>query len=414
MKIIVALPYAPWPITKGTDRLIMSLLHGLATRHDVVLVTMALSRGELERLHEIESPRIAVRAILAPNKRSVFHRALYKARNIAAAALTGVPAQVSYAAPEQLLSLIAATATAERGDLILASYWHLYRLPDRIKGSKLVLVTHDLDFVVNSGRLAALGGIARLAASVRLRALERIERKAYERYDTILTVTPSDAEVLARYPVAAGKTVRALPLALDLSEFNPVAFKREKNRVLFIGSFYSDFNRDALRCLAGEVFPLVRAKKPGARLEVVGQGVTDELRASAGPDVSFTGGVKDIRPYLGSCAVMVLPLRFCGGVRIRMMEAAAMGTPVVSTPAGVAGMGLAAGRDYLEAGSSVGVAEAILRLLDDGDEAARIGANARRWAEATISMESYPKRLDDLLDTILPGAPGPAKTPPPA
>jgi glycosyltransferase involved in cell wall biosynthesis len=414
MKIIVALPYAPWPITKGTDRLIMNLLNGLAPRHDVVLVTMVLSRGELERLHEIERPRIAVRAILAPHRRSFFHRAFYKARNIAAAALTGVPAQVSYAAPEQLLRLIADPATNEKADIILASYWHLYRLPDRIKGAKLVLVTHDLDFVVNPGRLAALGGIARFAASVRLRALERIEQKAYELYDTILTVTPSDAEVLARYPIAAGKTVRALPLALDLSEFNPGAYRREKNKVLFMGSFYSDFNRDALRFFTGEIFPLVRAKRPGARLEVMGQGVTGDVRASAGPDVSFTGGVGDIRPYLGSCAVMVLPLRFCGGVRIRMMEAAAMGTPVVSTPVGVAGMGLAAGRDYLEAGSSVEMAEAILRLLDDGEEAARVGANARRWAEATISMESYPKRLDELFGAILPGAPGSAKIPPPA
>jgi glycosyltransferase involved in cell wall biosynthesis len=414
MKIIVALPYAPWPITKGTDRLIMNLLHGLASRHDVVLVTMALSRGELERLHEIERPRIAVRAILAPNRKSVFHRALYKARNIALAALTGVSAQVNYAAPEQLLRLIADTAANEKADLVLASYWHLYRLSGRIKHAKLVLVTHDLDFVVNAARLAALGGIARCAASLRLRALERIERKAYERYDTILTVTPSDAEVLARYPVARGKTVRALPLALDLAEFNPAVFRREKNTALFMGSFYSDFNRDALRYFAGEVFPLVRAKKPGARLVVVGQGVTDDLRALAGPDVSFTGGVEDIRPYLGSCAVMVLPLRFCGGVRIRMMEAAAMGTPVVSTPVGVAGMGLAAGRDYIEAGSSAEMAEAVLRLLDDGEEAARVGANARRWAEATISMESYPKRLDELFEAIMPGAPGPAKVPPPA
>lgn len=91
-----------------------------------------------------------------------------------------------------------------------------------------------------------------------------------------------------------------------------------------------------------------------------------------------------------------------------------MGTPVVSTPAGVAGMGLVAGRDYLVAGSSAEMAEAVLRLLDDGEEAARVGANARRWAEATISMESYPRRLDELLDKILPGAPGPAKIPPPA
>lgn len=158
MKIIVAIPYAPWPITKGTDRLVLNLLEGLSVNHEVVLVTMALSRQELEKLREIEKPRIAVRAILAPNKRSAAHRAYYKAKNLAAALCTGVPVQVSYAAPRQLLRLIADTAREEKADLVLASYWSLYRLPERIENAKLVLITHDLDFVVNAGRIAAARG----------------------------------------------------------------------------------------------------------------------------------------------------------------------------------------------------------------------------------------------------------------
>jgi glycosyltransferase involved in cell wall biosynthesis len=401
MKIVVALPYAPWPVTKGTDRLIMNLLDGLAARHDVTLVTMALSAADLERLHEIERPRIAVRAMLAPNKRSVLHRGCYKVMNIARAAITGVPAQVSYAAPGRLLRLIADTAGEQGADLILASYWHLYRLGDYVDASKLVLITHDLDFIVNRGRLRALDGVARFVAANRLRALERIERTAYRRYDTILTVTPSDAEALAHSPVAAGKAVYALPLALDLAAFDPGAIRRVRNTILFMGMFSSDFNRDALRYFARGVLPIVLEKNPQVRFEVVGHGVDGGLRAAAGPNISFVGGVEDIRPYLGRCSVMVLPLRFGGGVRLRMMEAAAMGTPVVSTPVGVAGMGLEAGRDYLEADSSAGMAEAILRVLADGDEARRLGANARRWAEEHFSMESYPGRLDELLEKLV-------------
>ena len=167
-----------------------------------------------------------------------------------------------------------------------------------------------------------------------------------------------------------------------------------------MGTFYSDFNRDALRFFASEVLPVVRSKNPEARLEVVGHGVDASLRAAAGPGVSFAGGVEDIRPYLGACSVMVLPLRFCGGVRIRMMEAAAMGTPVVSTRVGVAGMGLEAGKDYLEGRTGAEIALAILHLLRDGGEARRIGALARRWAEKNISMESYPARLDALFEKI--------------
>jgi glycosyltransferase involved in cell wall biosynthesis len=411
MRIIVALPFAPWPITKGTDRLIMNLLDGLAVNHDVVLVAMTLSRGDLERLREIERPRIAVRAILAPHRRSAFHRVYRKARNVAMAVLAGVPAPVSYAAPEELLRLIARAAAEWRADLVLASYWHLYRLSGLVEHSTLVLVTHDLDFAVSPGRLKVLHGLPRFISARRLRALERIERKAYERYDTILTVTPSDAETLARHPVAAGKAIYPLPLALDLVSFNPAAFERGRNTILFMGAVNADFNRDALRYFAGQIFPLILAKNPEARVEVVGHGADPSLRADAGPGVSFAGGVADIRPYLGGCSVMVLPLRFCGGVRIRMMEAAAMGTPVVSTPVGVAGMGLEAGRDYVEAESPAEMAEAILRLLADDGEARRLGANARRWAEEHISMESYPARLEALLAAIMAPRHGPRASP---
>ena len=404
MKIVVAISYAPWPITKGTDRLILNLLDGLAVNHEVVLVTMALGAAELEALREIEKPRVAVRAILAPHRRGIARKIYYKARNIASAVLEGIPPQVSYAAPGQYLRLIADTARDVGADLVLANYWHLYRLPELLSDVPLALITHDLDFLVNEGRLNAARGLARWRASLGAKALERIERRAYESYGRILTVTPSDAEALARQPYMQGKPVDPLPLAIDLAAFDPRAFTREKNLVLFLGTFHADFNRDALRFLLTEIFPIMRERNPAARLEIVGQGVDERARAAAGPGVLFAGGVSDIRPHVGRCSVMVLPLRFCGGVRIRMMEAAALGTPVVSTPAGVAGMGLAAGREYLEARAAGDFAGAVLGLLEDVEAARRLGAGARTWAERNISMETYPARLERLLETITRGS----------
>jgi glycosyltransferase involved in cell wall biosynthesis len=84
-----------------------------------------------------------------------------------------------------------------------------------------------------------------------------------------------------------------------------------------------------------------------------------------------------------------------------MMEAAAMGTPVVGTPISVEGLELSAGQDYLEAEAPGQMADAIVKLLGDGDEARRIGNNARLWAERNISMENYPTRLDAMLEKII-------------
>jgi glycosyltransferase involved in cell wall biosynthesis len=401
MNIIVAIPYAPWPVTKGTDRLILNLLDGLAVNHDVVLVTTSLSKEDLRRLREIEKPHVTVRAILAPHRKSAIHRVYYKVRNTCTDLIAGVPALVSYAASKSFLRFVAKTAEEEKSDIILANYWHLYRLPEYVQHSKNVLITHDLDFAVNPARLRPMSGIARARTARRLRAQERIERAAYESFRSILTVTASDAEVLGRQPFAAGLTVHPLPLALDLSEFNPGAFERERNKILFVGMLYSDFNRDALRYFLEEVFPLVLERNPEANFEVVGYGADESVRGATGKNVTFVGGVEDIRPYVGRCSLMVLPLRFCGGVRIRMMEAAAMGTPVVCTPISVEGLGLSAGYDYLEAEEPGEMANAIVKMLEDGDEAVRVGDNARLWAERNIAMEDYPARLDMMLEKII-------------
>ncbi len=401
MKIVVTVPYTPWPVTRGTGRLIVNLISGLSERHEVTLVTMTLSKDELERLRELEKPGVKVKAMLAPHRQGASGKLLRKVRNIIFDYVRGIPQDVSYSAPPEFLRLIADTAADESADLVLASYWHMYRLSDYVSDSKLALVTHDMDYIVNRERLKLeCRGEGRIKSDKETSRLERIETEAYRRFETILTVTASDADVLKGISAYEGKKILPLPLALDLSVFSSGAFEREENRILFLGSFHSDFNRDALRYFTSDVFPSVRREIQGAVLEVVGHGTDDSLREGAGEGVEFIGGVDDIIPYLGRCSLMVLPLRFSGGVRIRMMEAAAMGTAVVSTPAGVAGMGLAAGSDYHEATDAVSMADTIVSLLRDGEEAMRLGGNARRWAEQNIAMENYADRLDAMLAAL--------------
>ena len=401
MKIIVTVPYTPWPVTRGTGRLVVNLISGLSERHEVTLVTMTLSKAGLERLKELERPGVRVRAMVAPHRQGASGKLLRKIRNVISDYVRGIPQDVSYSAPPEFLRLIADTAADESADLVLASYWHMYRLSDYVSDSKLALITHDMDYIVNRERLKLeYTGERRMKSEKEAGRLERIEIEAYRRFDTILTVTTSDAEVLKSIPAYEDKKILSLPLALDLSVFSPGAFKREKNRILFLGSFHSDFNRDALRFFTSDVLPLIRREIPGSVLEVVGHGTDEKLRGEMGEGVEFTGGVDDILPYLGKCSIMVLPLRFSGGVRIRMMEAAAMGTAVVSTPAGVAGMGLEAGSDYLEAADAESMAKAVVQLLRDDIDATRFGSNARRWAERSISMEDYPDRLDEMLAAV--------------
>lgn len=401
MNILIALSYAPYPVRRGIDRLVDNLIAGLAAHHRVVLTTMYLDRETESALRRVKRRNLSIRSMLAPNKRSGAYRLYYKAKNMCRSVAMRKPPGVLYAAPPPYLDLIERTVRDERIDLVLAFYWHFFDLPDRLPGVPVALATMDLDYLVHPVRLQRIRSpLHRLFARIDSRMRERIEWIAYRRYDVILTVTDADTELLRHEKELAGKTILTLPLAIDLSGFDPARFERGANRILMLGAFDSDFNRDALYFMLRDIFPLVLRRCPDAVLEIVGQGAERVLEGVPRRNVRYVGVVDDIRPHLGGCSLMVLPLRFGGGVRIRMMEAAAMAVPVVSTPQGVAGMGLVAGRDYLEARQPEGMAEAICGLLDDPEAAGAMGSSARRWAERHCSMANYSERLDAFFTEV--------------
>jgi glycosyltransferase involved in cell wall biosynthesis len=402
LRILIALSYSPYPVLSGTDRLIMNLIRGLSARHEIRLVTMTLKEKNIEILKEIENEQVSVSSILAPHRRGLAYKVFYKLRNIISAFLFMIPMQTLYAAPGKYLRLVARVSRQWKADIVLVNYWHLYKLQKIIKDSETILLTHDLDYLVNPGRISSISGLFRKwLKGVDLAMKRRIEKKAYRIFDRILTVTGKEAKELKAFLDDENKLVKALPMAIDLDKFNPGIYQRQRNRVLFVGNFGSDFNADALSFLVNSIFPLVLKSRPQALLEVVGAGVPERFRKNAAGEVLFKGRVEDVIPCLGECTLMVLPLRFAGGVRIRMLEAAAMGVPVVSTPAGIRGMNLSDGREYIEASKAGEFADAVVRILEDEKLAGKLSKNARDWAEKEISLETYPERLQMVFEELL-------------
>ena len=118
------------------------------------------------------------------------------------------------------------------------------------------------------------------------------------------------------------------------------AERREPSRLLFLGSLDWRPNIDGLQQFLDDVFPAVRRAIPQATLAVVGRNPSDALRprlvATAG--VELYANVPDVRPYLATCGMLVVPLRIGGGSRLKILEALAAGVPVVSTRIGAEGL----------------------------------------------------------------------------
>lgn len=222
---------------------------------------------------------------------------------------------------------------------------------------------------------------AALYSLIQWRKLARYERALASRLDRIFVVSREDAAALRR--LGGGGDFPVVPNGVDTAYFAPPAGRQiDPDLLLFTGTLDFRPNIDALVWFVREALPLIRRERPGARLRIVGRAPAPAVLALAQPGaVEVTGAVPDVRPSFAEAAVYVLPMRMGGGVRLKLLEALAAETPLVSTAMGADGVeGLRHGEHCLLADAPAEFAQATLRLLRDRAEAARLAAAGRRLA----------------------------------
>jgi len=134
-----------------------------------------------------------------------------------------------------------------------------------------------------------------------------------------------------------------------------------------VGAMFYEPNVDAVRFFAREILPRIRKQSPRARFVVVGRDPHPDIAAlHDGDTITVTGTVDDVGPYLRQASVAVVPIRFGSGTRIKILEAFAHGTPVVSTTLGAEGLEVAHERELLLADAPEKFAAACVRLAGDG------------------------------------------------
>jgi glycosyltransferase involved in cell wall biosynthesis len=157
-------------------------------------------------------------------------------------------------------------------------------------------------------------------------------------------------------------------------------------------------NVDGINFFAKEIFPLIRNKRPGAALRIVGSNPVKSVQELAkGPNVSVTGYVADVRQAMSDAAVSIAPLRIARGTQNKILESMAMGIPVVATSKAAKGLGVNAQARLLIADDRQTFADQVISVLDDDDLGMRLSAGGREYVEAELSWSNALLRLDDLL-----------------
>ncbi|MBY0456185.1 MAG: glycosyltransferase family 4 protein, partial [Gemmataceae bacterium] len=230
---------------------------------------------------------------------------------------------------------------------------------------------------------------------------ERFERWAYSAATAAVAVSREDAALMrAEFGAARARVVEN---GVDVNFFRPQRdVERDPARMLFLGSLDWRPNQDGATLLLAEILPKVRASIPHATATLVGRRPPEWLRALAAstPGAELHADVPDVRPFLARCGFLSVPLRVGGGSRLKILEALASGTPVVSTRVGAEGLELVPGRDLVVAESVDEMVSASLAAIRRPDELQETTETGREAVLARYSWDLLADRLDSVWRAV--------------
>jgi len=227
--------------------------------------------------------------------------------------------------------------------------------------------------------------------------LARYERSIAREFDASTLVSEEEAKTF-RSIAPESNDIVSVPNGVDTAYFGETKRKpppKDTPILVFVGQMDYFANVDGVKYFAKEVFPGVRNRIPQARFQIVGRAPTAEVKSlSSIPGVEVTGGVDDVRDYLGAATIMVAPLRIARGIQNKVLEAMAARVPIVAAPAAFAGIEGRPGTHALVCDNAESYAQDIIKLIDDDylkrqlvREARALVENEYAWAPAMRKLE---------------------------
>ena len=207
--------------------------------------------------------------------------------------------------------------------------------------------------------------------------MHRYERDTCRAFDAVIAVSERDCEQMrSEFGL---RHVFDVPTGVDTSYFRPSEESSRPFELIFTGSMDWMPNQDGIMYFADKILPLITRAIPECSLTVVGRNPGRSLLqlGRSNPRIKVTGGVPDIREYVGRAAAYVVPLRIGGGTRLKIYEAMAMGKPVISTSIGAEGLPVRDGQELLLADEPAEFASAVIRVLRNTALADRLGESGR-------------------------------------
>jgi glycosyltransferase involved in cell wall biosynthesis len=390
LKLLYLSSWFPFPPDNGSRQRAFHLLRGLAARHEIVLVALTDADQRLPNTDALEEycSRVAT-----------LQRATFQPRGAKALAalVSSQPRSLVDTFDPMVHQLIQTEFSQQEFDLILAGELGMAAYAKSIEHPAKIF--DDVEAGIFADAYQQATGAARLRNGLTWFKFMYYLKSLAREFSALTVVSWRERDLLAQIGIDRNN-VRVIPNGIDCTSMT-TDITPDTHGLIYNGSLTYSANLDAMRFFVRDILPLIRTSEPRAHLCITGradQVAINEL--SVHNSVSFSGYVPDVRSLVQRSSVCVVPLRVGGGTRVKILEAMALGTAVVSTSKGAEGLNVQHGEHLLIADTPHAFAEATVRLLQDVKLREQLTKTARQHVCQEYDWRSIVAQLDELIAQV--------------
>lgn len=398
MRILVISDISPYPLVSGDRIREYNLLRRIAKQHDVWLATIIENPYDEAGINHLASFCAGVG--FAYIKR---HHPLFHIPGLVKFGLSGKPLELKFRYSAELSQKIKNLARNINFDLVMIINSHtalyLELLPPRMR-SKSILIFENIEFAqYKSIYQIEHKPVDKFRAWINYRMMQRWEPFYAENFDRCITVSENDRNILIKENPSL--KIDVIPNGVDTHQHQPLPNNPDILSLLLIGKMSYAPCSDAAIYFSREIFPLIAKNVNHVELWIVGREPPKEVVKLNAHGIHVTGWVEDVVPYYEHSSVCVVPLRAGGGTRLKILEAMALGRPVVSTSIGCEGLDVTDGENILIADHPQEFAEKTVKLLSDDNFRQLIASNARKLVENRYDWDILASRLLNIFTQVV-------------
>lgn len=389
MKILFLSRWFPYPTNNGSKLRVYNLLRGLSKHHDVTLLSFADQPDVSPEAPEVKSICTDVQVI-------PWREFDPKSTRAKAGFFSLKPRSIIDTFSPEMAQAITQTLSRRNYDVVIASQLQMAAYSSYFQNVPALFEEIEVGLIHGQANTTA-DKVQRLRHAFTWFKLRMYLSQLLKSFQAVTVVSEQERKLITQY-FPQVKNVQVIPNCMNMEDYQDIQAQTKPNTLIFTGSFRYAANHEAMVWFVGEVFPLILEQVPDAQLIITGDHA--DLPLPSNRNVTLAGYVDDIKGLIASSTVALAPLWSGGGTRLKILEAMAIGTPVVATSKGAEGLEIQMGKHLFVTDKPSVFADCVVKLLTDQDLHQEMARNAKQLVREKYDWAGLMPMFFDLIRRI--------------